>query len=260
MSGVVAGSVEELDDLRVTEKIIELDSSWFSAEREVKRTKGVHLSHVIDFIEGRKRESEGLSKAGHAFACAGFLWERALDKLIHLSKEELWEYVFTQALFEIDKPDVFRPGEQCMDGGECPICAGKGTILDPVRVCKVCGGVGRIRIYLTPDGISISDLDNRNRSFLEEWKCTSKSCDSDIATSPKFSRWVQWQIPAYLKALLLNTCRLRVYFSKGNYRDIHAPVWKEFILTYSDQEIDETWDSISQHAIIMAKEGLILYG
>ena len=234
------------------EKIIELDSNWFSAEREVKRTKGVHLSHVIDYIEGRNRDSDGLSKAGHAFAVGGFLWERALDKLVHLSKAELWEYVFTQALFEIDKPDVFRPGEQCMDGGECPICAGKGTLLDPVRICPTCDGCGRIRIYLTPDGVSISD------EYLEEWKNTSKSANTPI-THQKFSRWVQWQIPAYLKALNLYVCRLRVYFSRGDYTD-NQPIWKEFTLTYTKQELDETWDSISQHAIIMAKEGLILYG
>ena len=190
-----------------------------------------------------------MSKAGHAYAVGGFLWERALDKLVHLTKEELWEYVFTQALFEIDKPDVFRPGEQCMDAGECPLCEGKGVFIDPVRMCDVCGGVGRIRVYVTPDGVSIET------GFLEEWKHTSKSANTPI-THQKFSRWTQFQIPVYLKALNLHTCKLRVYFSRGFYTT-NEPVWKEFELTYSNTELDEIWDMICMHALLMCKEGLI---
>ena len=240
--------------MQVTEEIIELNANFFSAEREVKRTKGIHLSHVIDYIEGKQRQVE-LSKAGNNFAVGGYLWERALDKIIHLTPSELWEYVFTQTLFEIDKPDVFRPGEQCMDAGECPACAGKGVYVDPVRVCGTCGGCGRIRIYLTPDGISISDIDKHGKSFLEEWKATSKSSKNEI-TGPKFSRWIQWQIPAYLKALNLQTCRLRIYHSRGAYTT-NEPIWRQVILTYSQQELDETWDVIAKHALIMCREGLV---
>ena len=238
--------------MQVTEKIIELDAGFFSAEREVKRTKGIHLSHVIDFIEGKQREAGGLSKAGHNFAVSGFLWERALDKIIHLTPSELWEYVFTQALYEIEKPDVFRPGEQCMDAGECPACAGKGVFIEPVRTCEICCGVGRIRVYCTPDGISIET------GFLEEWKHTSKSANTPITDTKKFGRWISWQIPVYLKALNLNTCMLRVLFSRGFYTT-NEPVWKQFILTYSRTELDETWDTVSQHALLMCKEGLIFH-
>ena len=230
----------------VKESIIDFDCRWFSAEREVKRTKGIHLSHVIDFIEGRKREAD-LSKAGHAFAAAGFLWERALDKIIHLTKEELWEYVFTQALYEIDKPDVFRPGEQCMDAGKCPACVGKGVFIDPVRMCDVCGGVGRIRLYCTPDGVSITD------NCLEEWKYTSKSCRNIDLTSTKFNRWTEWQIPVYLKALNLNTCRLRVYFSRGDYTS-GIPQWHEYIITYTDYELEEVWESICRNTVALLME------
>ena len=225
--------------MQVVENIIELDSRWFSPEREVKRTKGLHLSHILDFIEGRQRDND-MGKSGHRFAVGGFLWERALDKLIHLSKEELWEYVFTQALFEIEKPDVFRPGEQCLDGGECPICGGSGMLRDPVRACQWCEGCGRIRIYMTPDGVSIED------QYLEEWKSTSKSSKTAI-TNSKFQRWVSWQIPAYLKAMNLLTCRLRVFFSRGNYTS-NEPEWREFTLTFTQQEIDETWESICINA------------
>lgn len=209
-----------LPSLQIEEKQIILDASWFSAEREIQRSKGLHLSHVINFIEGRKGDGPDRSDSLNNYACGGFLWERVLDKLIHYTPEELFEMLFTQALFEIPNPKVVRPGEICLDG-----------------------------IYMTPDGYDIE------QQCLQEWKYTNKSSNTPI-THDKFSRWVQYQIPSYLKALSLTKCILHVYYARGNYTT-GEPIWKQHTLIYSQQEIDETWDAIKMNAEYMREHGLV---
>lgn len=253
---------------KITEQRIHVDSRWFSAERDVERTKGIHLSHVIDYIEGKERDAAGLSNDGHAYAAGGFMWERLLEKLIDLNPYEMWEWLFSRTMIEPKNPSVFRPGEQSLDIGECPKCAGTGTADASLRNpdesqsdCGACYGTGRITLYLTPDGYSIPE------SALEEWKYTTKSCKG-ITTSttpvespadspirgPKFARWIRWQIPCYLKALGLDTCRLRVYFARGDYSGSPVPQWCEFVLTYTQQEIDEIWEMVVTNAMAMIQE------
>jgi len=187
----------------------------------VSRAKGLHLSQVIDFIEnpeGPARDGD-LSDDGHAYACGGFLWERVLVRLTESRPEELWEWLFTGALAEIRNPDVIRPGEMCIDG-----------------------------IWMTPDGFNLVD------DCLEEYKYTSKSANTAI-TDKKFRRWTSYQIPGYLKGLNLTTCRLRVYFSRGDYTN-GIPQWREYLLTYTQQEIDDTWENIVNNAGTIRKLGL----
>jgi len=153
----------------------------------------------------------------------------------------LWDWLFGRAIAEPENPNVIRPGEQCLDGGSCPICDGKGH--KHGIVCEVCKGIGRILIYLTPDGLNIDE------ECLEEWKQTSKSSrDVEIEiTGKKFRRWVYLQIPAYLKALNLTKCRLRVYHSRGDYTN-NEPHWYEHFIEFTQQEIDEVWEQIQNNA------------
>lgn len=158
--------------------------------------------------------------SAHAYMSAGFLWERVLEKLTELSPVELWEWLFSRAMVDVHNPNVIRPGEQCVDG-----------------------------IYMTPDGYNITD------GFLEEWKYTTKSLKGGIQ-GPKFRRWVDYQIPCYLRALGLTSCRLRVYFARGDYTS-GQPIWMEYILTYTQQELDEIWDSVVLNAAYMRDHGLV---
>lgn len=234
--------------MQVNEKRVVIDSTFFSPEREVRRSKGLHLSHVIDFIESGSRAAKQQGDRGkdslHNYAGCGFLWERVLEKVIHLPPEELFEWVFTQALFEVPKhPRVIRPGEQRIPICKCDKCAGDG------KDCEWCGGGGTIYLYCTPDGYNI------DQECLEEWKYTNKSARNPI-TGPKFSRWIQYQIPTYLKVLGLTECRLRVYFARGDYTT-GEPIWMEFYLVYTPEEIEEAWQMIRTNAEYMIKEGLI---
>lgn len=247
--------------MQVTETIVQIESNWFSAERDVKRTKGLHLSGVIDYIEflqnKRAAYGEALSQAGNNYAAGGFAWERVLFNVIERSPMELFEWMFGRALAEPTNPLVIRPGEQCMDCGPCPKCNGVGFVNEPTGAlivkpdspkCSACEDTGRVLVFMTPDGYHIDDM------ILEEWKYTTKSAKSDIR-GPKFKRWLSYQIPSYLKSLDLTACRLRVYFARGDYADV-VPMWKEFLLEYSQTEIDEIWDMIMRHAILMYREVL----
>lgn len=243
--------------MEVTEQIVSLDSNWFSAERDVSRSKGLHLSHVIDFIEflEQKKYREfagGREQALQAYATAGFCWERVIERLVEYNPVELWEWLFGRVLAAPENPKIIRPGEQCMIAGFCPKCEGRGHQWAkagvPGEKCEPCNGTGHVLIYLTPDGYHIDDI------LLEEWKYTTKSSNNDIR-GPKFRRWIGFQIPCYLKALGLTTCRLRVYFARGNYTD-GVPIWKEYLIEYTQQEIDDTWDMIARHALLMREKGI----
>ena len=209
--------------MQVTEQRIQIDASWFSIDRDVERSKGLHLGHVIDFIEHQERMADKpkvRGAGGQNYMAAGFMWERVLNHLVNDDKKELWEWLFGRVLSEPDNPKIIRPGELCLDG-----------------------------IYLTPDAVHLDD------HVLEEHKYTTKK--PAPLTDPKFRRWSSWQIPSYLKALKLHTCRLRVFFARGDYEGDPTPVWMEYLITYSQQEIDETWEAVIQNAATMRTLGLV---
>lgn len=208
--------------MEITEQRITIDSKWFSAEREVQRSKGLHLSHIINHIEDQKKAKDRnfTGELVQNYMSMGFLWERALEHLIENDPYELWEWLFTGVLNDVNNPRVIRPGEQCLDG-----------------------------IYMTPDGYDIESV------CLEEYKFTTKSLKNDIR-GPKFERWLKYQIPCYLKALRLKHCRLRVLFGRGDYTN-GAPIWMEYWLEYSHQEIDDIWEEILRNADYMRENNLV---
>lgn len=228
--------------MQITEERIVINSNWFSPERDIKRTPGLHLSHVINFIEDNasgKPRKQDLDMMNN-YACAGFLWERVLEKVIECDPWQLWEWLFSRAMVDVEDPKIIRPGEQHIKW-ECPECTGKE--------CKVCGGTGVLRVFMTPDGFHLDD------ACLEEWKYTSKSVKNGI-THPKFKRWLDYQIPVYLKALGLLRCRLRVYFSRGDYTT-GEPIWMQYMITYTQDEVDETWEMVRLNAEYMIVNGMV---
>lgn len=216
--------------MKATSERIHLDSRWFSPERDVARSKGLHLSHILNYIE--QQEGRGylapddppdkdIDEIGHAFAAGGFLWEEVIHRLTEGDQTQLWEWLFTGVMNNIDDPDVFRPGEQCVDG-----------------------------IFLTPDGVK------RSNGRLKEYKYTTKSSNTPVTSSDKFGRWTEMQIPAYLYALQLTECELDVYHAKGDYRS-YEPVWMHHVLLYTEQELEDIWEWIVRNGEAMKKEGLV---
>ncbi len=91
----------------------------------------------------------------------------------------------------------------------------------------------------TPDGIDFEGW------LLEEYKCTWRSSK----TQPhNMWRWLV-QIKGYLKMLQfeMTQCKMRILYLNGNYKG-SGPEYKEYMLSFIQEEIDNNWDMLQAHA------------
>lgn len=106
------------------------------------------------------------------------------------------------------------------------------------------GEIERDGIVGSPDGINFMS------GRLEEYKVTWKSSNN----SPEDNwRWMT-QIKAYLKLTGLSECLLRVLYVMGNYKG-SGPQYREYLLSFTEEEIEENWEMLVTHAKTMRKEG-----
>lgn len=114
---------------------------------------------------------------------------------------------------------IFRPGEVRLDG-----------------------------VIMSPDGIDINNGDMR----LEEYKFSWKS-----ARIPPYKIW-KWmvQVKAYLKALELLKCCMRIFYVNGYYdykkefsNHPFRPVYRVAIFKFEQEELDENWEMLKNHAL-----------
>ena len=125
------------------------------------------------------------------------------------------ERAIENALLEL-MPGVFRPGEFALDG-----------------------------IAGSPDG-----LDSAQEPFrLLEYKCSWKSCRQAI-TDKKFLAW-RMQIMGYLKMMGLFDATLIAFFVNGEYEKgkFGEPLLRAWDLHFGQQELDENWMRLRNHAI-----------
>lgn len=99
-------------------------------------------------------------------------------------------------------------------------------------------------VFMTPDAVNI------RRWLLEEFKATWKSSAHDIQGA-EFFHW-RIQIMAYLYALGMTKCILRVLFINGDYRG-SGPIARAWALRFTPRELAENWMMLSAHARRMAK-------
>lgn len=99
-------------------------------------------------------------------------------------------------------------------------------------------------VFMTPDAVNI------RRWHLEEFKATWKSSAHDIQGAEYF-HW-RIQIMAYLHALKMRRCILRVLFINGDYRG-SGPIARAWALRFTPRELAENWMMLSAHARRMAK-------
>lgn len=86
--------------MQIVTSPLEIVSTDWSPEKDIERSEGVHLSHVLTYIEeqlGKKYEN---NSGGQNYMAMGFVWERLLEV----------------ALNEPENPNIIRPGEQCLNG------------------------------------------------------------------------------------------------------------------------------------------------
>jgi len=89
----------------------------------------------------------------------------------------------------------------------------------------------------SPDGV---DFEN---CILEEYKCTWKSSKK---TPDQIWKYMV-QIKGYLRMLDMDTCKMRILYLMGDYRG-SGPQYKEFLITFTQAEINTNWDMLISHA------------
>lgn len=200
------------------------------------RSEGLHLSQIYSDLEtelypnpsylskknvvgaGSNTGSSTGNNAGSnpLWAEVGFLFEEALTLLPKVPASLILgheiENLWETALtaaFRERAPLTIRPGEVELDG-----------------------------VIGSPDGINFSDYS------LEEYKCTWKS----VKTTPdQIWKWMV-QTKGYCKMLDMTRVLFRVLYVMGDYKH-SGPIYREFWLEFSQEEIDMNWEMLINHAV-----------
>jgi len=100
-------------------------------------------------------------------------------------------------------------------------------------------GINRVRLI---DGGGI--VYGNGERVLEEYKCTTYSSTKDPGQN---ERWIM-QVKAYCYMLGLQTCLFRILYLLGDYRENRYPIYKVWLLDFTELELRENWDMIINHA------------
>jgi len=180
------------------------------------RTPGVHLSGVLAYIA----QKIGVLKLGERD-------EYEFPLLWGLG--QAWEEYAASFYPDMD----WQPGELTLDG-----------------------------VSMTADGLSL-DLDSEFdgvpwepvQVILEEFKFTFKAeVDGDtFIKDPRFWMW-RMQAAGYCHGYGPRVARFRVCHVRGDYKTAIMPVYKEYILRYSDREVAQAWMMVQSHKHLAAAE------
>lgn len=142
-------------------------------------------------------------------------WEE--DMPLRMVAGHMWEE-FAASLY----PDmVWQPGEVCQDD-----------------------------VWMTPDGL-VSDL-LPQCDGLREFKATWKKVKSGQAEL--FAEWY-WmkQGQGYCKGYGVRHVEWNVFFVNGDYRN-SGPIYKKYLVEFSQREIDQTWQMVLNHRHLAVAE------
>lgn len=217
------------------------------------RSVGLHLSEIIRdlafntaVLDEKYRTEVALDEQDTHMMQLGLAWEDYLEK-----SEQF--------------PDIeFHPGELKARCGFCAFCGeDSDEHLESDHVYK------ELVIYMSPDGFGYAMVADA-LFFLAEVKLTKKSCRNFAQgirmRSKKSAMWI-WQIAGYLYGLWQLdpplkslVAKLFVMFVNGNYSyKMDDPdggaVKKCFTLIFDEEEVEENWRRLRNHARVMIREG-----
>jgi hypothetical protein len=213
-------------------------SHYFSADYLASRSPGPHLKTIIDdFLEYHdlynKRRAD-FADSLEEFASIGFAWERAvtaafraggipnLDEATPLAVRRVYEHAFSRALNEgwqeSHPREIVKPGEVTHRG-----------------------------IHCTGDGINVRGKHG------EEWKATWTSAAGGLERHPD---WLM-QMPGYCEAYGFDSWVVRAFYVNGYYEkgQMGKPVTRSWYLRWSPDELEENWQTIETHKLLMIEEG-----
>jgi hypothetical protein len=192
-------------------------------EASLSRTAGCHVSDIVREIMLKidpKRYSKDYGEASDNWQQAGFIWEDVLS------------LVFAQrANTGTDTAARLRPGELTLDG----------IIGSPDALCY------EDELYVPADpktgaaAYTVQDV-----CLVEEYKCTWKSANNFDLYDKRFLWWLL-QMQAYCKLAGTRFARLYVFHVNGNY-DSFIPQCTQWLLVFSQRELDEQWVSLCNTA------------
>lgn len=101
-------------------------------------------------------------------------------------------------------------------------------------------------IAMTPDGVTVEGSGDKERLWLEEFKCTYKS--SHVKGEPREiqGEWL-WlaQCKSYCRGLGTRLARLHVLYVNGSYRfDGEVPAYIVYGIEFTAQEIRDNWGMV----------------
>lgn len=218
-------------------------SAYFSADYLAVRSPGPHLKVIVDdwlrYYGLYDKRNPSFAGSLEEFASMGFAWERAVVRALadgigagidYLLTQPappaavvaIYEHVFAAALNEADRER--RPHE----------------------VVHV-GEITHRGIHCTPDKY------NKIIRGPDEYKCTWTSARGGLEAHPD---WLM-QVPGYCSALGSDTAIIRAFYPNGYYemQRMGKPVVRAWKLRYSDAELDENWQLLEDHRVLMTSEG-----
>lgn len=240
--------------MQIQRRRLKLDSKRYSADQFVPRSDGVHVSHIIHYIEtalniGGRAKQLGKTiddETREAYFTMGFLMEHVISDVLQ-EQEHLGD------------DEILRPGEL----GYCVECDGTFTSArdhdaDTSAALEHFKETGHKFLYLTPDAINGRDM------AVEEWKatwmsrnrCVAIKVTDDVFKDPAANdiwtpdntladgvwRWPV-QVMSYCSVLGLERGNMRVFFVNGDYREKRPEAWT-FRIEFTQKEISRNWDMI----------------
>jgi hypothetical protein len=208
-----------------------LDPAAFMGAANLHRTPGLHVTDIIAdmmrTIGVDRRNSLFGEDQLTGFQIQGYLWEQAMAQTLRQ------RVIDTQGA-AINVPDfMLLPEIAVALDGRAAYWITKGCVMPP--------GFPRGYVLMSPDGGAIDPL----RLLEIKWTTTS------VNSAPK-REWF-YQAPAYLKGLSLafgepvQDVEWHVEYPCGDYRG-SGVIYERWGKRYSEQQIDDNFDRIVQHA------------
>ncbi len=195
-----------------------------SIERDLKRSKGLHLSTIIrDLLltlgVRRAASTKGWTEEdSHLNFQKGFLWEQMVQAYIETPEWQAkeWDFFASKHMQQVvddsilqSKGHIIRPGEVEMDG-----------------------------IFMTPDALNV------RLHHLEEWKATAiRAKNFNIET--RKPEWI-WQGAAYCRRFNMTRTIYRVW----HLADLPS-VCNQIVVDWTGEEIERNWSQVLDHRKLM---------
>ena len=191
-----------------------LERTPINRKKQEHRSPGLHVSGVLKPVA----VGLGVLKAGEKLE-EEYPWRCAMGNMFE-------EYIFSLPPLNTSK---WQPGERCKD-----------------KIYGTADGLGWVALNMRQTKAGIWTYEKRNLTYtcLDETKCTEKKVRSGEDFISYSDNWMWlYQCAAYCALYGQQIVRWVVLFYRGDWRG-SGPVCKEYVVYFSEKEIDGAWKMI----------------